>query len=122
MILASDYVFDNLCFDIANWACVTIFFSQEYDALVVRSATKVTAEVLAASDKLKVVGRAGTGVDNIDVKAASQRKVAVMKWAMRRKAHIMEETAKRNKEKEIKKKKQCISWRLLSQLPKMSTK
>jgi D-3-phosphoglycerate dehydrogenase len=50
----------------------------EYDALVVRSATKVTAEVLAAGERLKVVGRAGTGVDNIDVDAATKRGILVV--------------------------------------------
>jgi D-3-phosphoglycerate dehydrogenase / 2-oxoglutarate reductase len=49
-----------------------------YDGLAVRSATKVTAEVLAAADALKVVGRAGIGVDNIDVPAATERGVVVM--------------------------------------------
>lgn len=41
--------------------------------LVVRSATKVTKDILAAASNLKVVGRAGTGVDNIDVPAATMR-------------------------------------------------
>src|SRR4051812_8597357 len=50
----------------------------EYDALIVRSATKVTAEVLAAGSKLRVVGRAGTGVDNIDVGVATQRGIIVV--------------------------------------------
>ncbi len=50
----------------------------EYDALVVRSATKVTAEVLAAGAQLRVVGRAGTGVDNIDVDAATRRGITVV--------------------------------------------
>jgi D-3-phosphoglycerate dehydrogenase len=50
----------------------------DYDGLAVRSATKVTAEVLAAATRLKVVGRAGIGVDNIDVEAATQRGVVVM--------------------------------------------
>ena len=50
----------------------------DFDALVVRSATKVTAEVLAAAEKLRVVGRAGMGVDNIDVTAATQQGVIVM--------------------------------------------
>jgi D-3-phosphoglycerate dehydrogenase / 2-oxoglutarate reductase len=49
-----------------------------YDGLAVRSATKVTAEVLAAAARLKVVGRAGIGVDNIDVEAATARGVVVM--------------------------------------------
>src|SRR5215469_11574251 len=48
------------------------------DGLVVRSATKVTAEVLAQAPKLRVVGRAGVGVDNIDVEAATHRGILVM--------------------------------------------
>src|SRR5687768_1622176 len=50
----------------------------EYDAIVVRSATKVTAEVIAAGKKLQVIGRAGAGVDNIDVEAATQHGVMVL--------------------------------------------
>ncbi len=50
----------------------------EYDGLAVRSSTKVTAAVLAAAPRLKVVGRAGIGVDNIDVPAATARGVVVM--------------------------------------------
>jgi D-3-phosphoglycerate dehydrogenase len=46
--------------------------------LAVRSATKVTADVLSAAPDLRIVGRAGIGVDNIDVKAASRRGVVVM--------------------------------------------
>src|SRR5438876_6969730 len=49
-----------------------------YDGLAVRSATKVTAELIAAADNLKVVGRAGIGVDNIDVAAATERGIVVM--------------------------------------------
>jgi len=49
-----------------------------YDGLAVRSATKVTAELLAEAKRLRVVGRAGIGVDNIDVKAATARGVVVM--------------------------------------------
>lgn len=49
-----------------------------YDALVVRSATKVTADVINAATKLKIIGRAGTGVDNIDVPAATRRGILVM--------------------------------------------
>ncbi len=49
-----------------------------YDGLAVRSATKVTAELLAGAPRLKVVGRAGIGVDNIDVAAATQRGIVVM--------------------------------------------
>lgn len=50
----------------------------EYDGLAVRSATKVTPEVIAVAKKLKVVGRAGIGVDNIDVKAATAAGICVM--------------------------------------------
>jgi D-3-phosphoglycerate dehydrogenase / 2-oxoglutarate reductase len=49
-----------------------------YDALVVRSETRVTAEVLAAGTRLKVVGRAGVGVDNIDIDAATRHGVLVL--------------------------------------------
>jgi D-3-phosphoglycerate dehydrogenase len=50
----------------------------EYDALAVRSASTVTAEVVAAAHKLRVIGRAGIGVDNIDVDACTKRGIAVM--------------------------------------------
>ena len=50
----------------------------EYDALVIRSASKVTREVLEKAGKLKVVGRAGVGIDNVDLEAATQRGVIVM--------------------------------------------
>lgn len=50
----------------------------EYDALVIRSATKVTEDVLEAATNLKVIGRAGIGVDNIDVEGATKRGVIVM--------------------------------------------
>ena len=49
-----------------------------YDGLAIRSATKVTAKILAAADRLKVIGRAGIGVDNIDVQAATANGVIVM--------------------------------------------
>ncbi|PYT54840.1 MAG: phosphoglycerate dehydrogenase, partial [Acidobacteria bacterium] len=48
------------------------------DALIVRSATKVTAELLDKAAKLRAVGRAGVGVDNIDLEAATKRGVLVM--------------------------------------------
>ena len=50
----------------------------EYDALIVRSGTQVTARILAAGQRLKLVGRAGVGVDNVDVDAASHKGVVVM--------------------------------------------
>ncbi len=51
---------------------------QDADALAIRSATKVTAELLNAAPRLKVVGRAGTGLDNVDIAAASKRGIVVM--------------------------------------------
>lgn len=49
-----------------------------YDGLAVRSATKVTEKVIAAAPRLKIIGRAGIGVDNIDVKAATAKGIIVM--------------------------------------------
>ncbi|CAN9497778.1 unnamed protein product [Ophioblennius macclurei] len=51
---------------------------KNYDGLVVRSATKVTAAIINAADNLKVIGRAGTGVDNVDVEAATRKSIIVM--------------------------------------------
>ncbi len=50
----------------------------EYDALIIRSGTKATAEIIEAGTKLKVIGRAGIGVDNVDILAATQRGIIVM--------------------------------------------
>lgn len=50
----------------------------EYDALVVRSQTQVTEDVIEAAENLKIIGRAGVGVDNIDVEAATQRGIIVI--------------------------------------------
>ena len=49
-----------------------------YEGLVVRSATKVTAEVIQQADHLKVIGRAGVGLDNVDVEAATKRGIVCM--------------------------------------------
>jgi len=49
-----------------------------FDAVIVRSATRITREALAYADRLKVIGRAGVGVDNIDVEAATERGIAVL--------------------------------------------
>ena len=51
---------------------------QEYDGMVVRSATKVTKNIISAAKKLKVIGRAGAGVDNIDVPTAKKNNIIVM--------------------------------------------
>ncbi|MFH0738518.1 MAG: phosphoglycerate dehydrogenase [Candidatus Omnitrophota bacterium] len=50
----------------------------DYEALIVRSATKVNKEVLESAGKLKVVGRAGVGLDNVDLEAATQKGIIVM--------------------------------------------
>lgn len=50
----------------------------DYDGLAIRSATKATADLLARADNLKVIGRAGIGVDNVDIAAASAKGIVVM--------------------------------------------
>ena len=50
----------------------------EYDAIMIRSATKMTREVISRADKLKIIGRAGVGVDNIDIPAATERGIIVI--------------------------------------------
>ena len=50
----------------------------QYDGLAIRSATKATEKVIAAADNLKVIGRAGIGVDNVDIEKATQRGIIVM--------------------------------------------
>lgn len=57
--------------------CCNLF--QNYDALIVRSDTKVTADVIEAGKSLKVIGRAGAGVDNIDIDAATAKNILVLK-------------------------------------------
>ncbi|MGE5582719.1 MAG: phosphoglycerate dehydrogenase [Bacillota bacterium] len=51
---------------------------KNYDALIVRSQTKVTADIIEAADSLKVIGRAGVGVDNVDVEAATKKGIIVL--------------------------------------------
>jgi D-3-phosphoglycerate dehydrogenase / 2-oxoglutarate reductase len=51
---------------------------KDYDALVIRSGTKVTADIINAAERLKVIGRAGVGVDNIDVDAATKKGIIVL--------------------------------------------
>jgi phosphoglycerate dehydrogenase-like enzyme len=50
----------------------------DFDAIVVRSATKVTADLIGRAERMKVIGRAGTGVDNVDVDAATKRGIVVV--------------------------------------------
>jgi len=49
----------------------------DYDAIIIRSATKLTADLIERGEKLKVIGRAGVGVDNVDVEAATRRGIVV---------------------------------------------
>ncbi len=51
---------------------------KDYDALLVRSSTKVTKDVINAADNLKIIGRAGVGLDNVDVEAASKKGIIVI--------------------------------------------
>src|SRR5437870_12878623 len=51
---------------------------RDYEGLIVRSETKVTADLISAANRLRVIGRAGVGVDNIDVPAATARGIVVM--------------------------------------------
>jgi D-3-phosphoglycerate dehydrogenase len=51
---------------------------KDYDALIVRSQTKVGADIIQAADNLKVIGRAGVGVDNVDVEAATKKGIVVL--------------------------------------------
>jgi len=48
------------------------------EALIIRSGTKVTSELIAAAGRLRVIGRAGIGLDNVDIPAASKRGIVVM--------------------------------------------
>ncbi|WP_317134601.1 hypothetical protein [Leptolyngbya sp. 7M] len=50
----------------------------DYDALMIRSGTRVTEAVIAAGKQLKIIGRAGVGVDNVDVPAATRRGILVV--------------------------------------------
>ena len=54
----------------------------EYDGLIVRGRTKVTASVMKAGSRLKVIGRAGVGVDNIDLDAARKKGIVVVNTPM----------------------------------------
>ncbi|HSB07650.1 MAG TPA: phosphoglycerate dehydrogenase [Thermodesulfobacteriota bacterium] len=51
---------------------------REYDAIIIRSETKLKAEIIEAADRLKVIGRAGIGLDNVDLRAATKKGIVVM--------------------------------------------
>ena len=51
---------------------------KDYDALIVRSGTQVTAQIIEAADKLKIIGRAGVGLDNVDLPAATKKGIVAM--------------------------------------------
>jgi D-3-phosphoglycerate dehydrogenase / 2-oxoglutarate reductase len=65
---------------------------KDAQALVVRSATKVTADLLSRAEKLRVIGRAGVGVDNVDLDAATQKGVVVMNTPGGNATSVAEET------------------------------
>ena len=50
----------------------------EYDALMIRSGSRITKEIIDAGTQLKIIGRAGVGVDNVDVPAATRRGIVVV--------------------------------------------
>ena len=50
----------------------------EYDAIIIRSETKLKAEIIEAAGRLKVIGRAGIGIDNVDLSAATKKGIVVM--------------------------------------------
>jgi D-3-phosphoglycerate dehydrogenase len=60
----------------------------DYDALVVRSAAKVTKEIIEKGNKLRIIGRAGIGVDNVDVAAATEKGIIVMNTPQGNARHI----------------------------------
>ena len=55
-----------------------VYIIEDYDALIVRSSTKVTKRIIENANRLKVIGRAGVGVDNIDVEAATFKGILVV--------------------------------------------
>lgn len=66
-------------FSFLPFSAFVIVGDQEYDGVIVRSSTQITAGIISAGKKLKVIGRAGVGVDNIDVNAATSQGVLVIK-------------------------------------------
>jgi D-3-phosphoglycerate dehydrogenase len=72
--------YDELTIDFAPGLAVAeaIEHARDADAIIVRSATKIRGELLEACEKLRVVGRAGIGVDNIDIAAATERGIVIL--------------------------------------------
>ena len=93
-ILANDGISDDgkLLMEEAGYEVITKKVPQNelcdvirnYDVLLVRSATKVTAEVITAGTNLKMIGRGGVGVDNIDVEFAESKGVTMTKITLSR--------------------------------------
>ena len=71
---------NNISVDVKTWLSEEeiIKIIPEYDGMVVRSATKVTKNIILAAKNLKAIGRAGAGVDNIDVPTAKEKNIIVM--------------------------------------------
>ena len=76
-ILTADNRFTVDCkFGIAPEELLSII--KDYDGLIVRSGTQVTAQIIEAADRLKVIGRAGVGLDNVDLEAATKKGIVAM--------------------------------------------
>ncbi|MBF0511423.1 MAG: phosphoglycerate dehydrogenase [Candidatus Omnitrophica bacterium] len=90
-ILTADKRFTVDCkFGISPQELLSII--KDYDALIVRSGTQVTAEVIQAACKLKVIGRAGVGLDNVDLEAATKKGVVAMNTPMGNTTSTAEQT------------------------------
>src|SRR3970040_5538 len=76
--------------DISRGALLQIM--NHYDAMVVRSGTRVTAELIQKAGRLKVIGRAGVGLDNIDLAAATTHKITVVNAPMSTTIAVAEHT------------------------------
>ena len=89
----------------------------EYDGIVVRSATKITKKIMSAGNNLKVLGRAGIGVDNIDIESATAKGIVVMNTPFGNSITTAEHTISlimslaRNIPQASKSTKEGISWR-----------
>ncbi len=87
-ILISDKIHDKAIDEAKSFADVDLEFNLtpgelvekigEYDALIIRSGTKVTKEVIANGGKLRIIGRAGVGLDNVDLNAAREKNIKVV--------------------------------------------